>query len=245
MDSTKPLKELVINQEKTGYRYSIEPFLLADFMSLLPGQSVLDIGTGCGIIPILLAQGEPTLKITAIEIQDTAQAQKNIQQNGMDKQISLIHGDFLEEALKPESFDHIVSNPPYRKIQTGRINPDSGKALARHELSLSMSSLLDKSAPLLKKGGQISLAYPPERMSETLRELECRDLYPRMARFIHGNFQTPAKIFLVSALKGKKSDFTVAPPLAVYNEDGTYSKEMRGVYASFNYTDRPNEFGEK
>ena len=108
-----------------------------------------------------------------------------------------------------------------------------------------MSSLLDKSAPLLKKGGQISLAYPPERMSETLRELECRNLYPRIARFIHGNFQTPAKIFLVSALKGKKSDFTVAPPLAVYNEDGTYSKEMGQIYASFNYTDRPNEFGEK
>ena len=229
MDSTKPLKELVIDQEKTGYRYSIEPFLLADFMSLLPGQSVLDIGTGCGIIPLLLVQREPTLKVTAIEIQDNAcqQAQKNIQQNGMVQKITLIHGDFLKEIenLEPESFDHIVSNPPYRKFQTGRINPDSGKALARHELSLNMNSLLDKSAPLLKKGGQISLAYPPERMSEVLRELECRSLYPRQARFIHGNFQTPAKIFLVSALKGKKSDFSVAPPLAVYNKDGTYSKE--------------------
>ena len=178
MDSAKPLKELVIDQEKTGYRYSIEPFLLADFMALLPGQSVLDIGTGCGIIPILLMQKEPGLKITAIEIQDCLQAQKNIQQNGMEQKITLIHGDFLKEAenLEPESFDHIVSNPPYRKIQTGRINPDAGKALARHELSLDMNSLLDKSVPLLKTGGQIVLAYPPERMSETLRELECRSL---------------------------------------------------------------------
>ena len=231
MDSTKPLKELVIDQEKTGYRYSIEPFLLADFMSLLPGQSVLDIGTGCGIIPILLMQREPGLKITAIEIQDCSQAQKNIQQNVMMQKITLIHGDFLKEAenLEPESFDHIVSNPPYRKIQTGRINPDAGKALARHELSLNMNSLLDKSVSLLKTGGQIVLAYPPERMSETLRELESRSLYPRQARFIHGNFQTPAKIFLVSALKGKKSDFSVAPPLAVYNKDGTYSKEAESL----------------
>ena len=231
MDSTKPLKELVIDQEKTGYRYSIEPFLLADFMSLLPGQSVLDIGTGCGIIPILLMQRESGLKITAIEIQDCSQAQKNITQNGMEQKITLIHGDFLKEAenLEPESFDHIVSNPPYRKIQTGRINPDAGKALARHELSLNMNSLLDKSVSLLKTGGQIVLAYPPKRMSETLRELECRSLYPRQARFIHGNFQTAAKIFLVSALKGKKSDFSVAPPLAVYNKDGTYSKEAESL----------------
>ncbi len=243
MNSTKT--ELVIDQENTGYRYSIEPFLLADFMTLLPGQSVLDIGTGCGIIPLLIVYRQPTLEVTAIEIQDCTQAQKNIHKNAM--QITLIQGDFLKEAenLQPESFDHIVSNPPYRKVQTGRINPDSGKALARHELSLSMSSLLEKSAPLLKKGGQISLAYPPKRLGELMRELECRNLYPNHARFVHGNYQAPAKIVLVSALKGKKAEFSVAPVLAVYNEDGAYSNEMEKIYASFNYINRPNEFGKK
>lgn len=219
--------ELIIDQENTGYRYSIEPFLLADFITLLPGQSVLDIGTGCGIIPILLVHREPGLKVTAIEIQDSSQAKKNIRQNEMEKQVSLIEGDFLMESkkLEPESFDHVISNPPYRKIQTGRINPDSGKAVARHELSLSMGSLMDKSAPLLKKGGQITLAYPPERLGELMRELECRNLYPNQARFVHGNDEATAKIVLVSALKGKKADFSVAPPLKVYNKDGTYSKE--------------------
>jgi tRNA1Val (adenine37-N6)-methyltransferase len=239
--------ELVIDQANTGYRYSIEPFLLSDFMTLLPGQSVLDIGTGCGIIPLLVIHREPTLKVTAIEIQYTSQAQKNIHQNKMGEKISLIHGDFLKEAenLKPESFDHIVSNPPYRKMQTGRINPDSGKALARHELALSMSSLLDKSAPLLKKSGQITLAYPSERLGELIRELECRYLYPNQAKFVHGNYQAPAKIVLVSAFKGKKVDFSVAPSLAVYNENGAYSKEMEKVYATFNYINRPNGIGEK
>ena len=165
----------------------------------------------------------------------------------MEKQISLIQGNFLKEAesLKTESFDHIISNPPYRKIKTGRINPDSSKAVARHELSISMGSLLDKSARLLKKGGQISLAYPPERLSELMQELECNNLYPNRVRFVHGNYQTPAKIVLVSARKEKKTDFSVNPPLAVYNEDGTYSKGMKEVYASFNYIDRPNGVGKK
>ncbi len=223
--------ELIIDQENTGYRYSIEPFLLADFIPLLPDQSVLDIGTGCGIIPLLMVQREPSLKVTAIEIQDSSQAEKNFRQNEMENQISLIQGDFLIEAknFTPESFDHIVSNPPYRKIKTGRINPDSNKAIARHELSLNMSSLIDKSAPLLKKNGQISLAYPPERLGELMQELECKGLYPNKARFVHGNDQAPAKIVMVSAIKGKKADFGVAPPLTVYNNDGTYSKEAANL----------------
>ena len=187
MNSTK--NELIIDQANTGYRYSIEPFLLADFVILLPDQLVLDIGTGCGIISLLMVHREPSLKVTASEVQDCTQAQKNIYQNGMEKQISLIQGNFLKEAesLKTESFDHIISNPPYRKIKTGRINPDSGKAVARHELSISMRSLLDKSARLLKKGGHINLAYPPERLSELMQELECHNLYPNRVRFVHGN----------------------------------------------------------
>lgn len=239
--------ELIINQGNTGYRYSIEPFLLVDFVVLLPKQLVLDIGTGCGIIPVLMVHKQPTLKVTASEIQNCSQAQQNIHQNGMEKQISLIQGDFLKKAkcLKPESFDHIISNPPYRKIKTGRINPDSGKAVARHELSISMTALLEKAAPLLKNGGQISLAYPPKRLSELMQELEYHSLYPSQARFIHGNYQAPAKIVLVSAQKEKKADFSVNPPLAVYNEDGTYSKRMKEVYASFNYLNRSNGIGKK
>jgi tRNA1Val (adenine37-N6)-methyltransferase len=245
MDSIKA--ELIIDQDKTGYRYSIEPFLLASFVTLLPDQLVLDIGTGCGIIPLLMVHRQPTLKVTASEIQECSQAQKNIDQNGMEKQISLLQGDFLKEAksLTPESFDHIISNPPYRKIQTGRINQNSSKAMARHELSINMGSLLDKSAPLLKKGGQISLAYPPERLSELMYKLEGQNLYPNRACFVHGNYQAPAKIVLVSARKGKKTDFTVNPPLAVYNGDGTFSKGMEKIYASFNYINRPNGIGKK
>ena len=241
MNTTKT--ELTIDQDKVGYRYSIEPFLIADFASPLPEQSLLDIGTGCGIIPILMLQREPSLQITAIEIQENSckQAQNNFIKNEMTKQISLISADFLkEQRLLSGTFDNIVSNPPYRKIQTGHINPDSSKAIARHEITLDLNSMLKKAARLLKVGGQITLAYPPERMSEVLKELENRNLFPSRAQFIHGTLRASAKIFLVSALKGKMSDFEVIAPLTVYNEDGNFSKEMEGIYASFNYTDRSN-----
>ena len=247
MNPAKTIKDSILIQNDFGYRYSIEPFLLADFAQLLPGQNVLDIGTGCGIIPLLIVFRQPTLKVTGIEIQDAAveNAEKNISKNKMG--IKIVHDDFLEWAQRAEikPFDWIVSNPPYRKINSGRTNPDSGKAIARHELKLNLPSMLDKAQPILKKGGHITLAYPPLRLQETLRELESRELFPSRIRFIHGNQNAEAKIFLVDAIKEKKSDLIVDSPLYVYNKDGSYSKEMQEIYDSFNCIDGTDHIGEK
>jgi tRNA1Val (adenine37-N6)-methyltransferase len=105
--------------------------------------------------------------------------------------------------------------------------------------------MLDKAQSLLKKGGQITLAYPPIRLQETLGELESRGLFPRRIRFIHGNQNAEAKIFLVDAIKEKKSDLIVDSPLYVYNNDGSYSKEMQEIYDSFNYIDGTDHIGKK
>ena len=247
MNATNTIKDPIIIQNDFGYRYSIEPFLLADFAQLLPDQKVLDIGTGCGIIPILIVFREPTLKVTGIEIQDASaeSAEKNISTNKME--IKIVHDDFLDWAQRVdiEQFDLIVSNPPYRKINSGRTNPDPGKAIARHELKLSLPSMLDKAQPILKKGGHITLAYPPIRLQETLAELESRKLIPSRIRFIHGNQNAEAKIFIVDAIKEKKSDLIVDSPLYVYNNDGSYSKEMQEIYDSFNCIDGTDYVGEK
>ena len=245
MGTVNTIKNQIIVQNDSGYRYSIEPFLLADFVRLLPGQEVLDIGTGCGIISLLMVYREPELKVTGIEIQDSAaaNAEKNVTKNQM--KIKIIRGDFLNLKLAPKQFDLIVSNPPYRKVNSGHINPDKGKALARHELKLSLSAMLDKTKSILKKGGHITLAYPPIRLQETLYELGIRELFPSRVRFIHGNKNSEAKIFLVEAIKQKKSDLIVDPPLYVYNKDGSYSKEMKEIYDSFNCIDRTHHIGEK
>lgn len=247
MNAAKTIKDPIIIQNDFGYRYSIEPFLLADFAQLLSGQKVLDIGTGCGIISLLMVFREPTLKVTGIEVHGTAaeNAEKNVFKNQMG--IKIVHDDFLDWAqrVELEQFDLIVSNPPYRKVNSGRTNPDPGKAIARHELKLNLQSMLDKAQPILKKGGHITLTYPPIRLQETLGELESQELFPSRIRFIHGNQNAEAKIFLVDAIKEKKSDLIVDSPLYVYNKDGSYSKEMQEIYDSFNCIGGPDHIWKK
>jgi tRNA1Val (adenine37-N6)-methyltransferase len=247
MNANKTTKETIFIQNDFGYRYSIEPFLLADFVQLIPSEKVLDIGTGCGIIPFLMVIREPTLKVTGIEIQNAAadKAEQNVTNNKMD--IKIVKDDFLHwsQRLNLEQFDLIVSNPPYRKINSGRMNLDPMKAIARHELKLNLASMLDKARPILKKGGHITLAYPSIRLQETLSELKCRELFPNRIRFIHGNQSAEAKIFLVDAIKEKKNDLIVDSPLYVYNKYGSYSKEMQDIYDSFNCINWTDHIGEK
>ena len=237
----------MIIQNDSGYRYSIEPFLLVDFVILRPGYEVLDIGTGCGVIPVLMINREPDLKITGVEIQGSAAtiAKKNASKNK--NRIKILDGDFLDQNLTffKEQFDLIISNPPYRKINSGRINLDEKKAIARHELKLNLQDMLEKSKHFLKKGGHITLTYPSNRLQETLRELENQKLFPSRIRFIHGNKNAEAKIFLVDAIKGKKSDLIVDSPLYVYNRGERYTKEMQDIYDSFNCVDGSDHIGKK
>jgi tRNA1Val (adenine37-N6)-methyltransferase len=236
---------MVIEQNTEGYRYSIEPFLLADFVRLQAGNSVLDIGTGCGVIPILLAQRQPDIKVTAIEVQESLYtlAVKNTRHNQLGERVQTIHGDFLKVAptLEKQTFDWAVSNPPYRKADTGRKNPNEEKAIARHEISLNLASILELSAPLLKPGGKIALAYPPLRLNETLSEMKTWGLTPSRLRFIHGSRQADAKIFLVEGVKGYKPDCVVEAPLYVYENKNSYTEEMKLIYDSFDHIDRPDD----
>jgi len=234
----------VIEQTEDGYRYSIEPFLLADFVNLQTDSRVLDVGTGCGIIPLLLATRGIIEEIVAIEIQKSLYdlAVKNVLRNGASDKVRLVYGDFVNVKLdlKDRLFDIVISNPPYRKLNTGRMNPNQEKAIARHELSMDLKSLTARTNNFLKNGGIFTLAYPPMRLTEVLEHLCAYKLFPTRLRFIHSSQKTEARIFLIDAVKGHRSDCIIEPPLYIYNEDGSYSKEMEKIYASFNYFSRPH-----
>jgi tRNA1Val (adenine37-N6)-methyltransferase len=194
-------------QSKLGYRHSAEPLLLADFVDLKPGDHILDIGTGCGIIPILLLHRVPGINVTAIEIQESliAMAQKNIFRRGFTKEIKLIHGDFRIEKNKmfQESLDVVTSNPPYGKLNQGKINPMHEKAIARHELKLNLKSLVTGSAKLLKPGGKIYLAYPPVRFEEVKNELMVQGLSPSRYFFANGRNKSQPQFFIMEAIKSQ------------------------------------------
>lgn len=238
---------LTIDQEKEGYRFSVEPFLLADFVCVRPGMRLLDIGTGCGIIPLLLSVREPSLRITGIEIQKPLydRAVQNIAGNGLKQKIGVRHGDFLAHTQTLGCFDLIVSNPPYRKVDSGRLNPDRGKAIARHELTLTLAALIEKAAPLLERGGKMVLAYPPHRLDEVLRELRLHRLHPQRLRPVCGYPGADTKIFLVEAANDPFARRIEEEPFYIYHPDGSYTQRMKTLYASFNYPCRPHRLREK
>jgi tRNA1Val (adenine37-N6)-methyltransferase len=240
---------LVIEQSNDGYRHSIEPFLLAYFADLLPGYRLLDIGTGCGIIPLLTSIKVQLDEIVAIEIQKSLYdlAVINMSKNGILDKVNLFHADFTGPILNPKDglFDTIISNPPYRKLNTGRMNPNQEKAIARHEISMDLNLLLSKTSSLLKHGGSFIMTYPLLRLNEVHQKLYSKKLFPSRLLFIHGSHDTNARIFLIEAIKNRKVECVMEPPLFVYNENGSYSNEMKKIYASFNYCNRTHYIEEK
>ena len=239
--------KIVISQGKKGYRFSTEPFFIANYVQLKPYMRVLDIGTGCGVIPILLTIREPLLDITALEIQKSLyrNAVQNVCANGLKEKIQVYHGDFLNLAKKFKKFDLIISNPPFRKINSGRLNSNMVKAIARHELTLSLSKLIGNSAPLLKRKGKLVLTYHPDRLKETMNELHINQLFPRRFRIIHSYSSSKPKIFLVEAVKNEFTQTVTEKPFYIYNNKGSYTPEMKKIYASFNYPCRSHRLREK
>jgi tRNA1Val (adenine37-N6)-methyltransferase len=235
-------EQILISQNPEGYRYSVEPFLLAHWACPSGGTKILDIGTGCGVIPLLLMSRQPDLEITAVEIQNSLyqNAVKNVKSNRWSHRIRVLEGDFqtIADDLEPESFDLILSNPPYRKVNSGKINPCKGKALARHELALTLETLTTASVPLLKPGGKIALAYPFHRLEEVMSQLRKVQLNPTRFVRVFGHEKVVPKICLVEAVNGNVPETPKEQTLTIYHPDGSYTQTMQEIYASFNYPER-------
>lgn len=239
---TRTTESIHITQNPEGYRYSVEPFLLADWVRPTDGAKILDIGTGCGVIPLLLMSRQEELEITAVEIQNSLYqtAVDNVESNGLGQRIRILEGDYpvIAGEWEPETFDWILSNPPYRKVNSGKINPCREKALARHELSLTLETLVAASAPLLKPEGKIALAYPFYRLKEVMDQLRRHQLTLTRIVRVYGHEEVAPKICLVEATKGEAPAVPTEHSLTLYHTDGSYTQTMKDIYASFDYPER-------
>jgi len=226
-----------IKQSRSGYRYSIDAVLLAAFTQVKAHDTVLDLGTGCGIIPIMLAYRYPGLRIYGIEIQKELAdlAMLNVRENGMEEQIHIHRGDMktLESGRNPQSVDLVVSNPPYRKIGSGRMNPDHQQATARHEITVTLTEVAQTAQKMLDKTGRVAMIYPAERAVDILHTLQTHAIEPKRLRTVHSYAGAEAKLILVAGHKNGRPGIKIMPPLILYGRDGRYTDEVEQMFEPF------------
>lgn len=220
--------DLKIMQPKTGYRFSLDPLLLCDFAPATTG-SVLDLGSGCGIIPLVMARRSPAASFVAVEFQPRLAeiAARNIADNGLTGRVALLTADILELAdhFPANSFDLVMGNPPYRRAGTGKTSPHAGRDLARHESSATLADFLCVAKKMVKPSGSICYIYHPERLAELLgRALELK-LSPARLQMVHGDLSLPARMVMIELFKGRRVSLAVLPPLLV--KDSLYGAHQQ------------------
>lgn len=223
-------------QEKNGYRFSLDAVLLAGFTWLKSGERVIDLGTGIGIIPLILGnRGEGAEEIVGVEIQENLSelAKTNVRNNSLEGLIHIYQGDIrgVADFFPPASFDVVVTNPPYHRISSGRINPSSQKAIARHEVMCTIDDLLQAASYLLKEGGRISIIFPAHRSVTLFDSLRSAMLEPKTLRWVHSRINEEAKFILTEAYKGGGEGVEVLPPFFIYSDGGKYTLEMETLYS--------------
>jgi tRNA1Val (adenine37-N6)-methyltransferase len=231
-------KKISIHQPETGYRYSMDPVILAAQVTSSPGCKIIDIGCGCGIIPLILGFRFKEVHIIGVEIQsELAQlATKNIVANQLSDRIHILNKDIrtttlldIKEGTK-EGADIIVANPPYKKKGSGRLNPDTQKAIARHEVTLELSDFFASSNRLLKPRGQLLFIFPADRLQDIISGLQSHAFQLDWIRFIHTQKNKPAKLVLISGLKEGFGTCTVRPPLYIYDKANNPTNEYTAMF---------------
>jgi tRNA1Val (adenine37-N6)-methyltransferase len=225
-----------ILQPRKGYRYSIDALILPFFMKLRPRDAVIELGTGTGVISMVLAKRCPKCRIVSVELQKRLHGLllRNLELNALAERVKGVHGDIrqIKELFDPGGFDQVCSNPPFRKTRSGRLNPDSEKAIARHEIALSLDDLSSAAAHLLKKQGRFSLIYLPERLVELIQRLRRCNLEPKRMQTIHSFPNSPPVLILMEAIKGGRTGLTMESPFNIYRDESrVYSEAMEAIYA--------------
>lgn len=228
-------KNLKIVQDKDGFCFGIDSVLLSDFAKEICSKSiVLDLGTGNGVLGILLCGKTNLSKIYGVEIQEDMAniAQKSISLNKLNNRFEIINDNIknLNSYFKNDSIDAIISNPPYKKDNSGLKNESQKKLIARHEITANLEDFISVSSKLLKSNGSLYMVHRPERLADLFYLLKKYKLEPKKLRLVQSFANTKPKFFLIKATKNANSFLNIEQPLIIYNSDGSYTDEILKIY---------------
>lgn len=206
---------LKLIQSKDGYRFSIDAILLAEFVTIRQGDVVVDLGTGCGVIPLILLLTKLVGYAFGLEIQEelAGQAARNVLLNGFNDKMRVVLGDIKNPPIAEESADVVICNPPYRQVKSGRINPDPRRAIARHEIMASIDDILRAARSVLRKKGRLALIYSSVRLADILARMRRFNLEPKKIQIIYPDLNSGAKLVLVEAILGGRPGLKISPPI--------------------------------
>lgn len=235
--------ERIDNLERNGYRiiqdkdkfcFGMDAVLLTGFAKVFEGEKMLDLGTGTGIIPILMEAKTEGDKFVGLEIQPESadMANRSVMLNGLEKKIEIVCGDIKEtsDLFKKASFDVVTSNPPYMNDNHGIKNPDLPKAIARHEIMCNLEDVVANATIMLKPGGRFYMVHRPQRLTEIILTLKKYKMEPKTIQFVHPFKDKEANMVMIEAIRGGKNQVKIIEPIIVYKEVGKYTEQIHEIY---------------
>lgn len=225
---------LRVIQRADAFRFGTDAVLLADFAAPRRHDRVCDLGTGTGIIPLLLYARENTISADAVEIQpDMADmAARSMAINGLNEKIRVLPGDLrsIRTLLPHARYDLVTCNPPYGKAGGTLLNPDASKRLARHEESCAIEDVACAAAWLLQNGGRLCCVFPAARMIELSDAMRKYRMAPKRIRMVHSHVEKAAHLCLMEGMLDARPGLIIEPPLVIYDENNAYTPELRRIY---------------
>ena len=235
---------LKIIQNKKGFCFGLDSVLISDFArEVKKGSCGVDLGTGTGVISLLLSAKTNLKKIIGVEVQEDVadMAKRSVYLNKMQDKIEIVNGNIkdilqkkdkyiINEKLQMESFDFVVTNPPYKKLETGKVNENEYKYISRHEVTANLEDFMKVSRYLLKDKGAFYMVHRPDRLVDIVELMRKYKIEPKRLRFVHSKIEKEPSLILIKGIKNARPFLKIEKPLIVYKENGEYTEEIYKIY---------------